>query len=523
VKTSIHRTGLVLLVAALLFTKASFAQPTGKVVINEYMPWTSNTCGVPSEFVELLNFGPGPVNIGCYILTTGVYSVTIPSNTILYPGQFYVLAGESFIPGNCDNVDSSATGIHANLNWNTCNCTNKPIPSANNTSGMMNDDGSSPLVLLDPSLNVVDAVVRSLPGAATGPVTSSSVGGKCTSQTFNIGTMSINYETLGMAPGNQNSYARTLDGDCNWLKQPQESGNATNNRSGNTTDISYEFDMVNPTSCDESGLGSVSIYVKHSNYAAVFPMGYTIATDVNNDGQFDFTDQYTSAVDNSPPFIEIDNLPVGHFKVTVYSIKGCYLKNFEFTIIPCNPSTLPVKLVYFKNKGLSEGRHQLEWLLQDVQNLQSVVLEKSESGEKFVPEKIVTNSGDRGDKVYAAPVAAGATFRYYRLKITQKSGKMFYSPVINTLNETQTANRVWPNPATDKLNVELSNLEKQTPAYCIYNTSGLVVARGVLPANGNEKVSTISLPASLKPGVYQLQIDAASGTGQPISFRFVKH
>jgi len=132
--------------AILVLTKTSFSQTQGKVVINEYMPWTSNGCGTTSEFVELMNFGPGPVNIGCYILTTGIYSVTIPPNTIINPGQFYVLAGRDFIPNDCANIDSISTGIHANLNWNTCNCTNTAIPQ--NGDGMMMDGGTSntPLV-----------------------------------------------------------------------------------------------------------------------------------------------------------------------------------------------------------------------------------------------------------------------------------------------------------------------------------------------------------------------------------------
>lgn len=509
---------LVCIVAILFFSKTVVAQSQGKVVINEYLPWTSNSCGVPSEFVELLNFGPGPVDIGCYILTTGIYSVTIPPNTILQPGQFYVLAGKDFIGGNCANVDSSATGVHANLNWNTCNCTNTTIPSASTSEGMMADDGYSPLVLLDPSLNMIDAVVRNTPGKATTTITTSSVNGACARKTFNLGTMGIKYEILGMAPGNQNSFARSLDGDCNWLKQPNVSGNATNNRSGNTTDISYELDMVNPTSCDETGMGSVSIYVKHSNYASVFPMSYTIATDVNNDGVYDFSDSYATYTDDSPPFIEVDNLPVGKYRLTVYSVKGCYLKTFDFSIIPCNPSTLPVRLVYFKQAASpATSQHQLEWLLQDVQNLQSIVVEKSLDGIKFSTDQIFAHEQQRGDKVFSIPVAASP---FYRLKITNKSGQSFYSAVIRTTTATSVAARAWPNPATDKLHLELPETGTQNLAYTIFNTNGTVVGKGSLPVKQGENAAVISLPASMQPGVYHLQV---SGGGQPISFRFVKH
>lgn len=491
-------------------------------MINEYMPWPHNACGVTSEFVELMNFGPGPVNIGCYVLTTGVYSITIPANTVLQPGQFYLIAGQDFLPNDCANVDSIPKGVHANLNWNTCNCTNTTIPQTG--EGMMKDDGNTPLILLDASQKVIDAVVRSAPSGTFAPITTSSVNGSCTSQTLDLSTKTINYELLGMAPGIQNSFARTKDGDCVWLKQPSVSGNASNNKWGKASDISYELDMVNPTSCDETGKGSVSIYVKHSDYASIFPMSYTISLDVNKDGKFDFNDQYETHYDYSPPFIEVDELPVGRFKLTVASSKGCYLENFDFTIIPCNPGTLPVKLVYFKNAGSKDQQHQLEWLLQDVQSMQSMVLQKSAEGEKFVTESVLVNDQTRGSKLYSLPVAATAAYRFYRLKITEKSGRSFYSPVINLSSGTPVGvNRVWPNPATDKLNIELATTGAQRMDYSIYNTSGLAVARGVLQLASGENTGVIPLSSSLPPGIYQLQMKSTEGGRQPFSFRFVKH
>jgi hypothetical protein len=116
---------LIMLLIHLQMSFSAFSQ--GRVVINEFMPWTSNTCGGPTaEFVELLNFGPGPVNIGCYVLTDGDFSITIPANTILQPGEFYVVSGQDVIAGPCANIDSTIT---VDLNWNTCNCTSGAIPT----------------------------------------------------------------------------------------------------------------------------------------------------------------------------------------------------------------------------------------------------------------------------------------------------------------------------------------------------------------------------------------------------------
>jgi hypothetical protein len=96
------------------FSKNSFGQ--GRVVINEFMPWSG--CNTTSEFIELMNFGPGPMNIGCYIVTNGTYAVTIPPNTIIQPGQYFVLSGQNTLSQGCGNTDSL---IHVDLNWTSCN------------------------------------------------------------------------------------------------------------------------------------------------------------------------------------------------------------------------------------------------------------------------------------------------------------------------------------------------------------------------------------------------------------------
>ena len=64
--------------ACLLLPAASNAQ--GRLVINEFMAWPANSCPISSEFIELKNMGPGPMNIGCYVITDGDFAITIPAN-----------------------------------------------------------------------------------------------------------------------------------------------------------------------------------------------------------------------------------------------------------------------------------------------------------------------------------------------------------------------------------------------------------------------------------------------------------
>lgn len=318
---------------------SAFSQ--GRVVINEFMPWTSNTCGGPTaEFVELLNFGPGPMNIGCYILTDGDYSVTIPPNTIIQPGQFYVISGQNIIPAPCANINATVT---ADLNWNTCNCTSAPIPTTGD--GFFTDGGSASeqVVLLSPTLTVVDAVIRSLPVEPSSLITTSSLGLQCTPKIFNLDLMGITYETIGESAGRGNSFARKLDGDCGWVKDPQQSAGGTNNTPSETADVDYDFAVTNATNCSNNG--SVEVIVNGSNAASLFPLNYTLAYDSDDDLVFELTDVYTNGTDATPNTLTVSNLIAGHYRLTVGSALGCNLQTFPFTIFQCgtvltsNPNT----------------------------------------------------------------------------------------------------------------------------------------------------------------------------------------
>lgn len=478
------------------------------------MPWTLNGCGATSEFVELLNFGPGPINIGCYILTDGDFSVTIPPNTILQPGQFFVLSGQDVIPAPCANIDST---IHPQLNWNTCGCTSGPIPTTGD--GFFTDGGSAneQVVLLDPNLNVVDAVVRSLPAESSSTITTSAIGG-CGSKIFNLDSMTINYEVLGMSAGRGNSFARKLDGDCGWVKDPQQSANATNNTPGTVSDVSYSLTIVKSMDCDSTH-GSISIYVNQGSATNVFPMNYTLAFDSNNDGIFDFSDTYTYGVDSTPSSIDVNGLIQGQYRITVGSASGCFLKTFPFSILPCS-ALLPVQLSYFKLLKKQNNIQTFEWLINDVENIQNITLEKSKDGSIFTPESSLQPENLKGTRIFTQMIPIHKKFYYYRLRLLDKSGKFIYSAVINTLENNVLTKTAWPNPARDKINISFTSTLPVKGRYSLYNAINTLMAEGFVSLSAGS--SNFTLPVNNLPaGVYQLII-TSTFSQQPIFVRFVK-
>lgn len=491
----------------LLAKLSSFGQ--GKVVINEYMPWSG--CSTTSEFIELFNFGPGPADISCYIVTNGQYAVTIPPKTTILPGQYYVLAGQDVLPAGCGNIDSA---VKVQLNWTTCNCTDKPVPTTGD--GLMRDGGGAneKVILLNPDLKVIDAVTRSLPVSASTTITTPTLANGCTGKTFNLNDMAINYEVLGMATGKTNSFARQVDGDCGWVKTPQQSAHAPN-KTGSTSSVLYDLTFTQALDCGGSG-GSVSIHVNGTNVSSLFPMNYTLAYDSNNDGTYDFNDQYVYGTDDTPPTINISGLKAGRYNITVSSALDCNLRTFPLTILPCYP-VLPVQLVSFQATTSTGNEQILNWTLNSTENLQKIIIEQSKDGVSFAEAATIAASST-GTKSYRYPVSI--TYTYYRLHIYNRDGGSFYSPVITIqLQDSFAINKLWPNPVKDRVSVELYAPVDGLFTYEIYTLKNTIAAEGKVQLHSGKNTLSIAVN-QLPSGIYQLVFRSQKAV--PISFRFVK-
>jgi len=374
--------------------------------------------------------------------------------------------------------------------------------------------------LLDPNLKVVDAVVRNYPVEPSTLITTPTLAGGCSSKSFDLDLMNINYETLGMSAGRGNSFARKLDGDCGWVKDPQQSANATNNTPGTVSDASYSLSIVKSMDCD-SLHGSIDIYVSVSNYATTFPMNYTIARDINNDGLFDFSDAYTYGVDSTPPSITIMGLPLGRYKITVASVNGCFLKTFDVSILPCNGILSQSTLHYFRLAGKQGGNSIFEWELTHSEEISSIYLEKSTDGYRFQRVATLDSLTFTGVRDFTQIIPADNLPCFYRLHLIDREGKSIYSAVIRSaLSEGQNAS-VWPNPATSTVHFQLYSESSYLLHYQVFSTTGTLVKQGngmMLKGINNFEVAI----ADLLPGAYLIQANALFPE-QPISIRFVKH
>jgi hypothetical protein len=498
----------------LLLKICAFAQ--GRVVINEYLPWTAEGCPEQSEYVELYNFGPGPVNIGCYILSEGEYSITIPPNTIINPGQYFVISGVDVISSTCSNTGGE---IKVDLNWNTCKCMSSTNITGNN--GLFTDGGGAreQVVLMDPQLKIIDAIVRELPKNKSVQITTSDVSGSCTSKTFILDPNIIPFETIGSSTGRANSYVRKYDGDCEWVKDADQSPGTANSRGGSASSIDYSLTVTSSMECEDKA-GAIGVSIQSSSIANIFPVNYYLAFDSNGDKQFTLEDQYVAGIGNSPPVVEIGGLKEGLYKITLSSAAGCSLETIPFSIQPCQ-SALPLQVLFFKHLKTQQNRHRFEWSISEVESMLTLNLEQSIDNNTFTTAtKVRVDQNSHGTQNYTTVIPASES-RYFRLRITQKNGATVFSPTIK-INESVSVplSRLWPNPAKGIINIETGVVLPPSVSYKIYNLQGSLVDHGTV--QNSEYQYGFTVPVYRLPrGLYQLFVYSDS-SNKPISFRFVK-
>jgi hypothetical protein len=487
------------------------AQNAGYVLLNEYMPWTTQPCPAASEFVELYNFGPGPVNIGCYIVTDGDFTITIPPNTVLNPGQFYVISGMNSIPLGCANIDYVT---NVDLNWNTCNCTSGTIPSL--LGGWLTDGGSAneQVVFLDPNLKVVDAVVRDLPAETSSALTSSTVSGGCASKHFDLDTMTINYETIGESAGRGNSFARKVNGDCDWDKDPMQSGGTTNNKNnGTTSSLNSILTVSNADGCANTGSINIS-FTGVSNYSTIFPMNYILGKDADGNTVFNTNDTYVIGTDNTSPTVDMANLSPGYYQIAVQPKSGCNYQLFSFTILPCGNTTLePQSFSFFATK---QGKYvELLWTSEKTERVQRFEVEKSMDGINFTKIRSFTiepkTPSFQKFKYYDQKFLTGTAF--YRIKIIYNNNNVSYSSIkkIEGVNEEPGNIAISSNLSQNIMNITFKSKTRQIVNLALFQADGRIVTLKKVTATIG--YNTFSIEASaMSSGTYFIKIYNQDGS-----------
>jgi hypothetical protein len=178
-------------------------------------------------------------------------------------------------------------------------------------------------------------------------------------------------------------------------------------------------------------------------------------------------------------------------------------------------NALPVKLLYFT--AIADGNKvRLNWEAANEQETFKYEVQKSLNATNF---SFLTSVSSR-QLAQSAYIDFDNTpalgWNYYRLKIIDKSGSFFYSPIRPVkFTKGQEEVKIFPVPATDVLNVLLPSSYVNSATLLLYGIDGKFIAT-LKPSVNNVKINV----KPLSGGTYVIRIIKANGDAE--SYPFIK-
>jgi hypothetical protein len=171
---------------------------------------------------------------------------------------------------------------------------------------------------------------------------------------------------------------------------------------------------------------------------------------------------------------------------------------------------LPITLLNFTAKYSQQG-NQLKWQTASEKDFSHFEIQRSENAQKFENIGEVKGTGSESYEFVDSQLLDSIIdhLTYYRLRMIDLDGKYEYSKILSVANKSESAISVYPNPASDFINVS--------------NENGKSLNLNLLDAMGrshkqlqNIKESPIEMNVKTVPkGIYFLQIN----NGEKIEYR----
>lgn len=169
-----------------------------------------------------------------------------------------------------------------------------------------------------------------------------------------------------------------------------------------------------------------------------------------------------------------------------------------------NASPLPLVLNSF-SASADHCEANINWLSGSQEGIQLFALERSSDGNSFkqIAEIAVHTIGT----YQYNDVNEGSRYYYYRLRIINKDGSYLYSQVVSVFTDCGNANQfsVFPNPATETVNVKFTAVHAGVFQIALINVQGQVLSLQTVNGKQGENISQCSLKGLL-PGVYYIRL-----------------
>ena len=190
--------------------------------------------------------------------------------------------------------------------------------------------------------------------------------------------------------------------------------------------------------------------------------------------------------------------------------------NTEKTTIVAD--ALPLKLLTFTAK--KEGKtNRLQWSTANEVNVDHFEIERSGNGREYGRMQNVKCKMQNGSSYNFTDNSPLTTHNYYRLKIVDKDGRFEYSPVRTINNSGNFYISVYPNPAKDKLQVQIESDKNTTLQVQVVAQDGKVLISQQWNVNEGTAIKILNVSA-LQSGSYFLKM--TSGDKDQIVVKFEK-
>jgi len=164
-------------------------------------------------------------------------------------------------------------------------------------------------------------------------------------------------------------------------------------------------------------------------------------------------------------------------------------------------TVLPVELLSFAVREISNESVQIEWSSVNEENLDRYEVERSLDGESFEMIGYAFAIGSLEETKYDfTDYAPEIGLNYYRLKSIDNDGSVSYSTVQSAVisDENNSSFEVYPNPANDHVNVIINATDKNETMILLYNQSGQKIVEALIDQDLRLDVS------KLTAGMYHL-------------------
>jgi hypothetical protein len=195
---------------------------------------------------------------------------------------------------------------------------------------------------------------------------------------------------------------------------------------------------------------------------------------------------------------------------------GCLVRVSTFNLTGQCMGTLPLENILLTGKKMND-KIQLNWTSLDETDVKEYVIERRiNRNQQFSPIAYVavSNSNGRNMTHMFQDDKPDLSVNYYRIKAIGNTGKIKYSNEINFNNSTTNTIYLYPNPATDMVNVRMNNATQKDIVVRLFDASGKIMIEKKMIIDSNQDI-TIKRPAGLASGYYFVSItDTKTGVSE---------